>query len=79
MNVVFVMADQQRADSFGPGRHPCADHRAGDGEMHDLAADPEELVNLYADPALERRFADLMRGHLERLAAPAEQRGRLGL
>jgi len=25
MNVVFIMADQQRADSFGPGRHPCAD------------------------------------------------------
>lgn len=23
-NVLFVMADQQSADSFGPGRHPCA-------------------------------------------------------
>ncbi len=26
MNVVFIMADQQRADSVGPDRHPCADY-----------------------------------------------------
>ncbi len=26
MNVVFIMSDQQRADSIGPGRHPCADY-----------------------------------------------------
>lgn len=24
-NILFIMADQQRADSFGPDRHPCAD------------------------------------------------------
>jgi choline-sulfatase len=23
-NILFIMADQQRADSFGPNRHPCA-------------------------------------------------------
>ncbi len=25
MNVLFIMSDQQRVDSFGPNRHPCAD------------------------------------------------------
>lgn len=25
MNVIYIMSDQQRADSYGPGRHPCAD------------------------------------------------------
>lgn len=25
-NIVFIMADQQRADSFGPERHPCANY-----------------------------------------------------
>ncbi|CAG7615969.1 N-acetylglucosamine-6-O-sulfatase [Paenibacillus solanacearum] len=26
LNVVFIMTDQQRADSIGPDRHPCADY-----------------------------------------------------
>ncbi|MBD2867198.1 sulfatase-like hydrolase/transferase [Paenibacillus arenilitoris] len=26
MNVLFIMTDQQRADSIGPNRHPCADY-----------------------------------------------------
>ena len=25
-NILFIMADQQRADSFGEGRHPCANY-----------------------------------------------------
>jgi hypothetical protein len=26
MNLLFIMTDQQRADSIGPNRHPCADY-----------------------------------------------------
>ena len=26
MNVIFIMSDQQRCDSIGPDRHPCADY-----------------------------------------------------
>ena len=25
MNVIYILTDQQRADSYGPGRHACAD------------------------------------------------------
>jgi hypothetical protein len=39
------------------------DHRAGDGEMYDLAADSMELTNLYADPA----YAELRRALVERM------------
>jgi arylsulfatase A-like enzyme len=47
-------------------------------ELFDLAADPGQARPL-DDAALEARFLDLMRGHLDRLAAPGEQRARLGL
>jgi arylsulfatase len=46
------------------GRHKLwYDHRAGDGELYDLAADADELDNLYARP----EHADLRRTMFERL------------
>lgn len=67
-----------------PGKVPLG-YGAGDGaaytsrhELFDLAADPRQERPL-ADPALERRFADLLRAHLARVDAPAEQLARLGL
>ncbi|MGH2460707.1 MAG: sulfatase-like hydrolase/transferase [Chloroflexota bacterium] len=47
-------------------------------ELFDLAADPGQGHALN-DPALEGRFRDLLRGHLERVKAPEENRERLGL
>jgi arylsulfatase A-like enzyme len=47
-------------------------------ELFDLAADPGQEHPL-EDSALESRFQDLLRAHLERVKAPEENRARLGL
>ena len=44
MNVVFVMSDQQRADSVGPNRHPCADFPV----MEQLREESVSFESLYA-------------------------------
>jgi hypothetical protein len=47
-------------------------------EVYDLAADPAQEHPL-SDPDLERRLCELMRSHLDRVKAPAENWERLGL
>ena len=61
MNVVFVMADQQRADSFGPGRHPCADYPV----LERLADDSVTFGSMYvaASPCVPSRAAFLTGRH----------------
>jgi arylsulfatase len=57
MNVVFLMADQQRADSFGPGRHPCADYPV----MERLAGESVTFGSMYvaASPCVPSRASFL--------------------
>jgi arylsulfatase len=44
MNVLFIMSDQQRYDSFGRGRHPCADHP----NLEKLYEESVSFENFYA-------------------------------
>src|SRR5918998_622084 len=61
MNVVFIMADQQRADSFGPGRHPCADYPV----LEQLAGESVSFESMYvaATPCVPSRTAFLTGRH----------------
>lgn len=61
-----------------PHRHEAAEPYAARHELYDLAADPGQERPL-DDPATERHFEDLLRAHLTRVQAPAEQAARLGL
>ncbi len=47
-------------------------------ELFDVVADPRQEHAL-SDPSLESQLCDLLRGHLERVKAPAEHHERLGL
>ena len=47
-------------------------------ELYDLVADPGQDHPL-EEPEVEARFCALLRGHLTRVQAPAEQFERLGL
>jgi arylsulfatase len=44
MNVIYIMGDQQRADSYGPGRHPCANFP----NLEKLAAESVSFSRCYA-------------------------------
>ncbi len=44
-------------------------YQGGEGELYDLAADPGELENRYADPAFADVRAELTRALLDRLLA----------
>lgn len=57
MNVVFVMADQQRADSLGEQRHPCADYPA----LERFREESIEFTRFYASaiPCVPSRLAML--------------------
>jgi arylsulfatase len=59
-NILFIMADQQRADSFGPDRHPCADFPVLEG----LAAESVVFRRFYtaAMACVASRYAFLT-GH----------------
>ena len=60
-NVLFVMADQQRADSFGPDRHPCADYPNLEG----LARESVVFDRMYcaASPCVPSRASFLTGRH----------------
>lgn len=67
------------------GRVPLRDGKAADvagyeprHELFDVQADPGQRSPL-DDPALEGHFCDLLRGHLDRVAAPRDHWARLGL
>lgn len=66
-------APHRHAGNTGPNGEYVPVH-----ELFDVAADPKQERPL-SDPALERRFCDLMRAHLERVQAPEENLSRLGL
>ena len=57
MNVLFIMTDQQRADSFGPGRHPCANYPV----MEELSTEAVCFANAYtaASPCVPSRHTTL--------------------
>jgi len=57
LNVVFIMTDQQRADSFGPDRHPCADYPA----LEKLAEESTVFTNFFtsASPCVPSRHSFL--------------------
>ena len=44
MNVIFIMTDQQRADSIGSRRHPCANYP----NMEKLRGESINFENFYA-------------------------------
>ncbi len=52
-NVVVIMSDQQRADGYGPGRHPCADYPA----MEELCRQSVNFSRFYtaASPCVPSR------------------------
>ncbi len=52
-NILFIMTDQQRADTIGPGRHPMADYPC----MERLAGESVRFSHFYCRYAL-RPFAD---------------------
>lgn len=56
-NVVFIMTDQQRADSFGPNRHPCADFPV----LERLAGQSVSFTNCFtaASPCVPSRHSFL--------------------
>jgi arylsulfatase A-like enzyme len=61
------------------GGHEAEGHGyAPNHELFDITSDPGQEHPL-SDEALERRFRDVMRGHLDRVKAPAEQFERLEL
>lgn len=57
MNVLFIMTDQQRADSIGPGRHPCA----GFPRMEKLSSESVTFSRYYtaAIPCVPSRYSFL--------------------
>jgi len=57
MNVIFIMTDQQRADSIGPNRHPCADYP----NMEQLRSESVSFDNFYtaASPCVPSRHTFL--------------------
>ncbi|MFC1736981.1 sulfatase-like hydrolase/transferase [Candidatus Hydrogenedentota bacterium] len=57
MNVLFIMTDQQRADSIGPDRHPCADYP----HMEHLASESASFDHFYtaASPCVPSRISFL--------------------
>lgn len=57
MNVVFIMTDQQRADSIGPNRHPCANYP----HMERLRRESVSFDNFYtaASPCVPSRHTFL--------------------
>jgi arylsulfatase A-like enzyme len=57
MNVLFIMSDQQRVDSIGPDRHPCADFPV----MERLRSESLSFDNFYASaiPCVPSRQAML--------------------
>jgi arylsulfatase len=61
MNVVFIMTDQQRADSIGVNRHPCADFPA----MEQLRSESVSFDHFYtaASPCVPSRHTYLTGRH----------------
>lgn len=57
MNVLVIMTDQQRADSFGPGRHACANFP----RMEKLASESVTFTRYYtvASPCVPSRYSFL--------------------
>jgi arylsulfatase A-like enzyme len=61
MNVLFIMTDQQRADSIGPDRHPCADYP----QMEKLRRESVSFTNFFtaSSPCVPSRHTFLTGRH----------------
>jgi arylsulfatase A-like enzyme len=61
LNVLFIMTDQQRADSIGPNRHPCADYP----QMEKLRSESVSFANFFtaASPCVPSRQTFLTGRH----------------